>query len=128
MHHAPQLFLQRLPRWLTHSLHRSIRWHGFRKRKYLDRCRSKWVRNLDALQTSTGTRLLNGDHVKQNLSGTASIVQTSDQERLLGVQLLAGVNYRASNSLIIGLKARYTALEEFETKGKLDVLLESCTT
>ena len=78
---------------------------------------SVWSRNTDPNAIRTGAGLANVDEIRQNLAGTTSVVDDELSDTLFGYQLLAGVDYRVTEHLVAGLKARWVHYEDFKETG-----------
>ena len=78
---------------------------------------SVWARNPDAGAISTGAGLPNVDEIRQNLAGTTSVADEELTDTLFGYQLMAGVDYRLTDHLTAGLKARWVRFEDFRDSG-----------
>ncbi len=88
-----------------------------------------WVRNDDpALITSISRYFPEDRHddlrtVQQNLASTTSTNQTELESRLLGYQVLVGVDFALNDSVSLGVAGRRTASESFrDTTGPIDRL------
>ena len=76
-----------------------------------------WARSLDPATVRTAAGLVNEDEVRRNLAGTVTSVQSSPSQTLFGYQALAGLDYRLSNALSLGLLARWTRFDRFSKDG-----------
>ena len=75
---------------------------------------SVWARNTDPAQISTGTGLPNALEIQQNLAGVTSFTDTELDDTLFGYQVLAGLDYALSDSVSIGIKARWVEFGSFQ--------------
>ena len=78
---------------------------------------SVWPRNTDPSAIRTGAGLANVDEIRQNLAGTTSVADEELSDTLFGYQLMAGLDYRLTEHLIAGLKARWVHYEDFRDTG-----------
>lgn len=78
---------------------------------------SVWARNPDPGAIRTGAGLPNADEIRQNLAGTTSVADEELTDTLFGYQLMAGVDYRLTDHLSAGLKARWVRFEDFRESG-----------
>ena len=78
---------------------------------------SVWARNTDPNAIRTGAGLANVDEIRQNLAGTTSVVDDELSDTLFGYQLMAGLDYRLTEHLVAGLKARWVHYEDFRETG-----------
>ena len=65
----------------------------------------------------TAAGLVNEEEVRRNLAGTVTSVQSSPAQTLFGYQALAGLDYRLTDALSLGLAARWTRFEKFSKSG-----------
>ena len=84
-----------------------------------------WARNPDVTAITTGAGLPNQDEIRRNLAGATSVAQATLEDTLLGFQVLAGVDYAISDSVSLGVKARWVRFESFEDSGVMLDLLRS---
>lgn len=63
---------------------------------------SLWARNDDASRITTGEGLPNATEIWENLAGTSSHADTELDDTLFGYQLLFGVDYELTDSLMLG--------------------------
>ncbi|MDE0411773.1 MAG: outer membrane beta-barrel protein [Gammaproteobacteria bacterium] len=68
---------------------------------------SVWARNSDASWIETGAGLPNAQEIRMNLAGTASAAQKQLEDTLFGYQLVAGIDYALTDTLILGIKGRW---------------------
>ncbi|MDE0249699.1 MAG: outer membrane beta-barrel protein [Gammaproteobacteria bacterium] len=68
---------------------------------------SVWARNSDASWIETGAGLPNAQEIRTNLAGTASAAQKQLEDTLFGYQLVAGIDYALTDTLILGIKGRW---------------------
>ena len=87
---------------------------------------SLWARNSDAARISTGgdpdgpgpgQALPNASQIQANLAGTSSIVDTELDDTLFGYQLLFGVDYALTDTMILGVKGRWADFDSLEDGG-----------
>ena len=78
---------------------------------------SVWARNPDAGAIRTGAGLPNVDEIRRNLAGTTSVADEDLTDTLFGYQLIAGLDYRLTDHLSAGLKARWVRFEDFRDGG-----------
>ena len=76
-----------------------------------------WVRSPDPATVRTAAGLVNEEAVRRNLAGTVTSVQSSPSQTLFGYQALAGLDYRLTDALSLGLAARWTRFEKFSKSG-----------
>ena len=78
---------------------------------------SVWARNTDADRIDTGEGLSNVAEIRANLAGTTSVAQKQLSDRLFGYQVVLGVDYALTESLQMGIKARWVDFNSFEDDG-----------
>ncbi len=78
---------------------------------------SVWARNPDASRIETGAGLPNAQEIRANLAGTASITQKQLDDTLFGYQLIAGLDYALTDTLILGLKGRWVDFDSLDDGG-----------
>ncbi len=78
---------------------------------------SVWQRNNDAARITTGEDLDNADEIRENLAGTGSFADTELDDTLFGYQILFGVDYELTESLLLGVKGRWVDFDSFEDGG-----------
>ena len=76
-----------------------------------------WFRNIDPDTVRTAAGLPNEDAVRRNLAGTASVTRDVLTDTLLGYQLLGGVDFAVSESVSLGVLARWTGFSGFRNGG-----------
>ncbi len=81
-----------------------------------------WARNSDPDQISTGAGLPNAEEIRNNLAGTASSVQTTNNDTLFGYQVLFGVDFALTESVSLGVKGRWVNFLNFRDDAGLDLL------
>ena len=75
-----------------------------------------WARNPDPNAISTGAGLPNEAEVRQNLAGTTTSKQAELHDRLIGYQVLGGVDYALSDAVSLGVKARWVRYGRFSSE------------
>ena len=75
---------------------------------------SVWARSPDPAQITTGTGLPNAQEIQQNLAGVTSFTGTELDDTLFGYQILAGLDYALSDSMSVGIKARWVDFGSFK--------------
>ena len=78
---------------------------------------SLWARNDDAARITTGEGLPNATEIRANLASTASVEDTKLEDTLFGYQILVGVDYALTESLLLGVKGRWVDFDTFEDGG-----------
>ncbi len=78
---------------------------------------SLWARNSDASAITTGEGLPNAAEVRANLASTSSHADTELDDTLFGYQILAGVDYELTESLMLGVKGRWVDFDSFVDGG-----------
>ncbi len=78
---------------------------------------SVWARNSDVGRIDTGAGLANAADIQANLAGTTSVAQKQLSDTLWGYQLMLGVDYALTESLQMGIKARWVDFESFRDDG-----------
>ncbi len=76
-----------------------------------------WARNLDASRIETGAGLPNTQEIHTNLVGTASVTQKQLEDTLFGYQLVAGVDYALTDTLMLGIKGRWVDYDSLSERG-----------
>ena len=76
----------------------------------------------DPDQISTGAGLPNAEEIRNNLAGTASSVQTTNNDTLFGYQVLFGVDFALTESVSLGVKGRWVNFLNFRDDAGLDLL------
>ena len=74
---------------------------------------SVWARNPNPAAITTGAGLSNATEIRRNLAGTTSVEQTELSDRLFGYQVLFGVDYALTESVSLGVKARWVDFDSF---------------
>ena len=90
---------------------------------------NRWTRNSDPDLIPTfdkadaeGQELANRERLNQQLAGTTSIGRAKLSDSLFGYQVIAGVDYRVTEPVSIGLKFRWADFGEFEDGREWDQL------
>ena len=78
---------------------------------------SLWARNSDASRITTGEGLPNATEIRENLASTSSHADTELDDTLFGYQLLFGVDYELTDSLLLGVKGRWVDYDSFKDGG-----------
>ena len=89
---------------------------------------SVWQRNLNPCAIATGATSgscgpdttntgINPTVIQQNLAGTTSVVDTELDDTLFGYQVLFGVDYTLTESVLLGVKGRWVSFESFRDDG-----------
>ena len=86
---------------------------------------SLWARNSDATNITTGEGLENDpdfnqadvDAIRANLAGTASVEDIELDDTLFGYQILFGVDYALTESVLLGVKGRWVDFDSFKDGG-----------
>ena len=84
-----------------------------------------WFRNIDPDTVRTAAGLPNEDEVRRNLAGTASVTRDVLTDTLAGYQVLGGVDYAVSESVSLGVLARWAGFGGFRDGGNSYVQLRS---
>ncbi|MDE0249389.1 MAG: outer membrane beta-barrel protein [Gammaproteobacteria bacterium] len=78
---------------------------------------SVWARNPDAGRIETGVSLPNAQEIRANLAGTSSITQKRLDDTLFGYQLIAGIDYALTDTLVLGIKGRWVDFDSLSERG-----------
>ena len=78
---------------------------------------SVWARNSNASAITTGEGLPNATEIRDNLASTASHADTELDDTLFGYQILVGVDYELTESLMLGVKGRWVDYDSFKDGG-----------
>lgn len=87
---------------------------------------SLWARNPDASRITTGgdldgngpgQALPNAAEIQANLAGTASVGDARLDDTQFGYQILFGVDYELTESVVVGVKGRWSDLGSFDSGG-----------
>ena len=76
-----------------------------------------WARNPDPAAIGTAAGLPNEAEIRRNLAATTSSKQGELDDRLTAWQMLGGVDYAMSNSVSLGVKARWVRFGPFLAEG-----------
>ena len=74
---------------------------------------SVWSRNTDPVAIDTGRDQPNADQIARNLAGTSSSAQATMGDTQTSYQILAGFDYPVSETVSVGLRARWMRSGEF---------------
>ncbi|MDE0190573.1 MAG: hypothetical protein OXQ90_04390 [Gammaproteobacteria bacterium] len=84
-----------------------------------------WARSADPADIATGLGEPNAEEIRRNLAGTVSAGRRTLRDTMVGYVLTAGVDRQWSESVSVGLKARWTRFRAFESDGYSGDLLRS---
>lgn len=76
---------------------------------------NRWKRNDDPQFITTFDGEPNADELNTKVAGTTTIARAKLSDTLFGYQAIAGVDYRVSDPVTIGLKFRWADFGEFES-------------
>ena len=78
--------------------------------------------NNDPARIASGADLPNAEQVRRNLAGTVVSERAKLKDRLLGHQVLFGVDWALTESMSLGVKARWVGFDTFQDGGAWDRL------
>ena len=78
---------------------------------------SLWARNSDASLITPGEGLPNAAEIRANLASTSSHADTELDDTLFGYQILVGVDYALTDTLMLGVKGRWVDYDSFDDGG-----------
>ncbi|MDE0411856.1 MAG: outer membrane beta-barrel protein [Gammaproteobacteria bacterium] len=87
-----------------------------------------FARDVDPARITTGNApaggraLPNAAQIQQNLAGTTTTESEDLDDTLFGYQLLFGVDYTLTDSLLLGVKGRWVSYDSFKDKDEWDQL------
>ena len=84
-----------------------------------------WARSADPADIATGLGQPNAEEIRRNLAGTASVGRRTLRDTMVGYVLAAGIDRELSESVSVGLKARWKRFEAFESDAYEGDLLRS---
>lgn len=79
---------------------------------------AQWIRNSDPSEIDTWNApryAVHRETLQNHLAGTTTLASAKLTDVLFGYQVLAGVDYRVSDPVTIGLKFRWADFGEFES-------------
>ncbi|MXY15366.1 MAG: porin family protein [Proteobacteria bacterium] len=79
-------------------------------------------RNIDPAAIDTGDGQPNAAQIKVNLAGVTTVEHEDLDDTLFGYQLMAGLDYRLTDHLSAGLKARWVKYDSFKDSDEWDAL------
>ena len=87
-----------------------------------------FARDLNPANVTTGNAPTNGQalpnatQIQQNLAGTTTTGSEELDDTLFGYQVMAGVDYALTESLMLGVKGRWVSYDSFKDKDEWDQL------
>ena len=78
---------------------------------------SLWARNDDAARITTGEGLPNATQIRENLASSSSHADQELDDTLFGYQILVGVDYALTDTLMLGIKGRWVDFDSFSDGG-----------
>lgn len=81
-----------------------------------------WLRSDDPALMETASGLPNEATVRRNLAGTATVARDRLRDELFGFQVVLGVDYRVSESLMVGLRGRWAEFDTLQGGGGYESL------
>ena len=78
---------------------------------------SLWARNSNASAITTGEGLPNAAEIQENLASSSSHADQELDDTLFGYQILVGVDYALTESLLLGVKGRWVDFDSFDDDG-----------
>ena len=81
-----------------------------------------FARNVDSARITTGEGLPNVNDIRAKLAGTTTTESHDLRDTLFGYQVLLGMDYAITESLLLGVKGRWVRFDSFKDEDEWDQL------
>jgi opacity protein-like surface antigen len=81
-----------------------------------------FARDINPANITTGEGLSNADEIRANLAGTTTTGSENLSDTLFGYQVLLGMDYAITESVLLGVKVRWVEFDSFRDEDEWDQL------